>query len=527
MYETREVNMKNRATALFSLALVLLFAGCGGESSSNATPGEQALVIAFDGSPTNLDARVGNDQYSGRIFDLVYAGLIRVTPDSDYGPDLAESWETPDATTIVFHLRKNVTFQDGRPLTSKDVKFTYDSVMREDFPGTKKSGYESVDSVEAPDPATVIFHLKEPNAGIFDNLTLGIVPDGADPEKFKSQPIGAGPYRILEFRPDEKVVLKAFPNYYGGPPQITNVTIRVIPDATTRVLELRKGTVNFVLNSIPLDSVKRFQDSPDTKVIAKPGAIYQYVAFNLRNRYLSHREVRQAIAHAIDRERIVRDLLLGFGRVTNTLFPPDHWAHADDLENYDYDPAKAKQLLDAAGFGDPDGDGPQTRFSLVYKTSTDAEANQQAEMIQQMLKQVGIGVEIQSNEFGVFYDDIQKGNFEMFSLRRAGVNDPDFYTFMFQSEMIPPEGQNRGYYANSRVDELLARARQTFDRSKRKEDYVEIQKILAHDLPYVSLYHRSNIAIMSRNLEGFEMYPAGFLLSVPKMHFTGSQKQGS
>lgn len=509
-------------TALATLTLTL--GACGGSGAERSTKPTSTLVIAFDSTPTNLDARIGSDQNSGRVFDLVYAGLVQVDTHGGFVPDLAEKWEMPDDRTIVFHLRDHLTFQDGRPLTSKDVLFTYRSLMAPDFPGSKKSGYASVESIDAPDPRTVVFHMREPNAAIFDNLTLGIVPDGADPDTFRTHPIGAGPYRVTEFLPDEKIVLHAFAGYHAGPPGIERVVIRIIPDATTRTLELERGTIDFVLNGIPPDSVKRLEGNLHLRVVAEPGAIYQYVAFNLRNRYLSKLAVRQAIAHAIDRKRIVRDLLLGYGRVTDTLFPPGHWAHADNLPSYAYDPAAAKKLLDEAGFRDPDGDGPKNRFSLVYKTSTDAESNQQAEMIQQMLREVGIGLHIQSNEFGVFYADLQKGNFDLYSLRRAGVNDPDFYTYMFRSNNMPPFGQNRGYYSNPRVDRLLDEGRVTFDRPKRKAIYDQVQKILAEDLPYVSLYHRYNIAIMKKDLVGYEMYPSAFLLSIPRMHWAKGAK---
>ncbi|HEY5609895.1 MAG TPA: ABC transporter substrate-binding protein, partial [Thermoanaerobaculia bacterium] len=218
-----------------------------------------------------------------------------------------------------------------------------------------------------------------------------------------------------------------------------------------------------------------------------------------------------------DRDRIVRDLLLGYGVATDSMFPQKHWARAADLPSFGYDPQKAKQLLDAAGHRDPDGDGPRPRFKLLYKTSTDVEANQMAEIIQQMLREVGIAVEIQSNEFGTFFEDIQKGSFQLFSLRRAGISDPDFYSVIFHSKSLPPEGQNRGYFINPRVDALIEQGRSTFDRARRKAAYDEVQKILAEDLPYISLFHRYNIAIMRKNVSGFEMYPSGFLLSVPKM----------
>jgi len=512
------MTLRSAATAI--LAVLVLSACGGGEKnggSGTTAGGGKELVIGFDNSPTNLDSRVGNDQVSGRIFDLAYAGLVKVTPNSDYAPDLAERWETPDPKTLIFHMRPNLKFQDGRPLTSKDVKFTYESLMAEDFDSPKKSGYATVASFEAPDDKTFIIRFKEPNAGIFDNLTLGIIPVGSDTATFRSKPITAGPYKIVEYRTDDRVVMEAFDGFHAGAPNIKRIVGRVIPDATTRRLEMQQGAVNFALNSVPLDSVDQFKKDPNFTVVAQPGAIYQYLAFNLKDPILAKKQVRQAIAHAIDRERIVRDLLLGYGKVTNTMFPEGHWARTEGLPAIAYNLQTAKQLLDQAGHRDPDGDGPKPRFTLVYKTSTDAEANQQAEIIQQMLKQVGIKVEIQSNEFATFMEDVQKGRFQLFSLRRAGVADPDFYNTIFHSKSVPPEGQNRGYYINPRVDTLIEQGRSTFDRAQRKQAYDEIQKILADDLPYLSLYHRSNIAIMNKDLGDFTMYPSGFLLSLPQM----------
>jgi peptide/nickel transport system substrate-binding protein len=239
----------------------------------------------------------------------------------------------------------------------------------------------------------------------------------------------------------------------------------------------------------------------------------------MRDPILSKVEVRRAIAHAIDRERIVRDLLRGHGEPADTMFGKGHWARAEGLPTYGHDPARARQLLDQAGYPDPDGDGPRPRFSLSFKTSTDAEANLRAQMIQQMLGEVGIKVDIQSSEFGTFLEDIQKGNFQMFSLSRNGIQDPDFYNVIFHSTSFPPEGQNRGYYRNARIDQLIAEGRSTFDRERRKQLYGEVQRIVQEDLPYVSLYHQVNVAVMDENLAGYTMYPAGFWLSIPQMHW--------
>ena len=160
---------------------------------------------------------------------------------------------------------------------------------------------------------------------------------------------------------------------------------------------------------------------------------------------------------------------------------------------------------------------PRRYFATFFKSSTNAEANLRAEMIQQMLRQVGIDMKIQTSELGTFLEDVGKGNFQMFSLSRNGIADPDFYYIIFHSQNFPPEGQNRGFYSNPRIDQLITEGRGTFDRAKRKQIYGEIQKIVQEDLPYVSLYHQINVAVMDNDLTNYTMYPAGFWLSVPEM----------
>src|ERR1051325_2967164 len=511
--------MKQRQWIVLAIALVTLAACGGGEKKQTGGGDENRLIVEVQSSPTNLDPRVGNDNVSGRIFDICCRGLIQVTPEMDYATDLAQSWETPDDRTIVFHLNPNAKFHDGRAVTAVDVKKTYEDVISQKVQNTKASGYSSVDHIEAPDAHTVVFKLKEPNGGIFDNFNMGIVPPDADANTYKTKPVSFGTYRVVSYKTDESVELEANEHWIGGPPKIKHITVRIIPDSTTRVLELRRGTVNFEVNQIPFENVAEFEKSDKLQVVKKPGSVWQYLAFNLKKPILSKVEVRRAIAHAIDRQRIVQDLLRGHGVVTDTMLAQGHWARAENLPSYPYDPNRAKQLLDAAGYKDPDGDGPQPRFELNFKTSTRSEANLRAQAIQQMLAQVGIKVNILSSEFGTFFEDIGKGNFDMYSLSRNGIQDPDFYYIIFHSKNFPPEGQNRGYYSNPKVDQLIMEGRSTFDRAKRKQIYADIQRIAQEDLPYISLYHQSNVAVMDKNLQGYTMYPAGFWLGLPKMSF--------
>lgn len=517
--------MKNRQLITVAIACsIATLVACGGGEKKNGGGGAggdaNRLVMPLKSSPTNLDPRVGNDNASGRIHDLCCAGLIKVTPEMDYAPDVASSWETPDDRTIIFHLNPNAKFQNGKPVTAQDVKWTYDSLMADSFTSSKKSGYSAVQSIETPDAATVVFKLKEPNGGLFDNMTLGILPANSNAEAMKTAPIGAGAYKVTSFRTDEIVELEAFDQYHGGAPKIKNISVRIIPDMTTMVLELRRGTIDLEINQIPFENVPEFEKSPKHQVVKKPGSVWQYLAFNLKDPILAKVEVRRALAHAIDRQKIVTDMLRGHGVPADTMFGEGHWARATNLPTYPFDPNRAKQLLDQAGHKDPDGDGPQPRFTLSFKTSTDTEANLRAQVIQQMLQQVGVKVDIQQAEFGTFFEDIGKGNFQMYSLSRNGIADPDFYSIIFDSRNIPPEGQNRGYYSNPRVDQLIAQGRSTFDRTKRKEIYDQIQRIVQEDLPYISLYHQVNVAVMDKDLQGYTMYPAGFWLGIPQMSRT-------
>lgn len=499
---------------LLALAIALSLVACGGEKKAGGAAGKNdTLVIAWQSSPTNLDGRVGNDNASGRMFDLIYSGLVRITPDMNYAPDVAEKWDMPDDKTIVFHLNPNAKFHNGQPVKASDVKWTYDSLMDPKFVTSKKSGYATVDHIEAPDDHTVIFKLKEPNGGLFDNLTLGIIPTGADTNVYKTKPIGCGPYKVVNFTPDDRVELEAFDQWHLGAPKIKHVIVRVIPDATTRVLELRRGTVNFEVNNIPFENVNEFSKNPDFKVTKTPGSVWQYLMFNLHDPILAKLQVRQSIAYAIDRQKLARDAMRGYAVPTDTIFGQGHWARAEGLPSYPYDTNKANQLLDQAGYKN----GPQGRFALTFKTSNDAEALLRVQMMQQMLKEVGINVTIEQSEFGTFMEAIGKGNFQLYSLSRNGVQDPDYLYNIIYSKNAPPEGQNRGYYSNPRVDQLLVEGRGTFDRAKRKPIYDEVQKLVQQDLPYLSLYHQINAAVMRKNIDGYVPYPAGFLLSVPQM----------
>ena len=412
-----------RTRQLFASLVVVLLVACGGGEKKPDGGGRRerhARHRADNRAPTNLDSRVGADNASSRMFDLVYSGLIKVTPDFDYAPDLATKWETPDDKTIIFHLNPNAKFHNGQPVKAADVKWTYESMMNPTFITSKTIGLRSVDHIETPDEHTVIFKLKEAKRRhLRQPHHSASCPPAPTRTSTRPSRSAAGRTRWSSYRPDDRLELEAFDQWHGGAPKIKHITVRIIPDATTRILEMRRGTVNFEVNIIPFENVGGVREEPRLQGRQEPGSVYQYLAFNMNDPALAKPLVRQAIAHAIDRDRIIRDIQRGYAQKTETMLAEGHWARADEPAVVSTTiPAKAKQLLAQAGY--PNG------LNLVFKTSTDAEANSRAQVMQEMMKQAGFNVTIQSNEMSTFFADIGKGNFQMYSLSRNGISRSRF-----------------------------------------------------------------------------------------------------
>jgi peptide/nickel transport system substrate-binding protein len=467
----------------------------------------------------HLDPRVGTDASSGRVAELMLMGLITKTPAGELIPDLALSWDLLDGgRRYRFHLRPGVRFHDGRPLTAEDVAWTFNTMLDGTVASPKRGAFPQLERVTVVDPLTADFHLSSPYGALVVSLTasMGIVPAGTMPEEFQANPVGSGPFRLVERRPD-RVVLEAFDGYYGGRPRLDRVIVREIADATVRALELRKGSVQLLVNALPPDLVPRFAADPHFRVARSPGAYYTYLGMNLTDPILADVRVRRALAMAIDRERLVETLWRGLGVPTETMLPPWHWARHHGLAPIPHDPAGARELLDRAGHPDPDGDGPLPRFTLVYKSTTDETYMLQAQIIQAMAAAAGIGIDIRTYEFATFYADIKAGSFQLFSLTWFGVLDPDLYSQIFHSARIPPHGANRGRYVNAEVDRLIEAGARLFDREERLPHYLKIQELLAEELPYISLFNKFNAAVMAAPLAGYQNYPSGELHSIKDM----------
>ena len=424
-------------------------------------------------------------------------------------PDLATSWETPDPVTYIFHLRQGVKFHDGRPLTSADVKYTFDSIISGPLKTPKRGSFKMVDSIEAPNDATVIFHLHEPYASFLWSLTrpvVGIVPRGSGTEMAR-HPIGSGPFRFESATTDEDIILARNENYYGGPPNIEHLNIRIIPDVTTRALELRKGSADATINSLTPDMNVALSKDRDLVADQQPGTMLAYISFNFTDPILAKREVRQALAYATDRDTIIKYLLRGQARAAASLLPPNSWAYEPNVRKYDYDPKHAEQLLDSAGYPrGPDG----VRLRLTLKTSTDESTRLLSEALADQWKRVGVALELRPLEFATFYSDITRGSFQMYALRWVGANnDPDIFEFVFSSKKFPPAGANRGRYSNPALDELLQAEHVEANKEKRKAILSQVQKIVAEDEPYINLWYVDNVCVHRDRLTGIVIPPGG------------------
>jgi peptide/nickel transport system substrate-binding protein len=305
---------------------------------------------------------------------------------------------------------------------------------------------------------------------------------------------------------DSEVLIERNDQYWGERARLPRVRFAVVPDTTTRALELRKGSADVEINALTPDTVVALQKEPNLDVKIASGTIYSYLAFNLRDPLLSDVRVRQAIAYAIDRNVMIKYLWRDQAEPANNVLPKQHWAYNPDVRNYDYDPARARKILDDAGYVAKDG----VRFHLTMKTSTEETTRLLAAVLQQQLREVGIALDIRSFEFGTFYSDVVKGAFQLYSLRWIGGNeDPDIFEHVFHSASFPPKRANRSYYVNLKVDALIDQGRRELDQEKRKQVYFQLERMLADDAPYVHLWYLDNVIVYSKRLRNVQLSPSG------------------
>jgi peptide/nickel transport system substrate-binding protein len=468
-----------------------------------------SLTFLIEANPVNLDPRFATDGQSQRLDGLLFSSLLARDAQMNLHGDLAQSWNTPDPLTYVFHLKPNIKFHDGLPLTSTDIKCTFDFILNPANKSPKRGGFRMIAQVDALDPLTVVFHLKEPYASFLTNLipsAAGIVPANAAND-FSRHPIGSGPFSFVSQSQDDYVLLARNANYFGEVPQVASIRFRIVPDAVVRALELRKGSADLEMSSLSPDLIPVLVKRPSLSLTERPGTNLQYLGVNLEDSLLARREIRQALAFATDRDTLVKFLLQGQARIASGILPPNHWAYEPNVTQYPADVSRAEKLLDSTGY-------PRAangiRFHLTLKTSTEEQARLIGAALQEQWRRAGIELELRPLEFATLLSDSVRGNFQLTLLRWVGANnDPDVFEYVFSSKRFPPDGANRGHYRNSRLDALAEQIRVEMNRDKRKILCSEVQKILADDLPYLPLWFTDVVSVHRRELGDLALSPTG------------------
>ena len=437
-------NAPNRESlpAAIVLLILILFSFAASACRRGGEPG--TLVIALELPPRGFDPRLSSGSaYSARIMQLIYDTLLVKNEKFEPAPSLAESFEeSEDHKTFTFHLRRDVTFHNGKRLTARDVKYTFETIRSPELNSPLRTTFDRISSIETPDEFTVVFRAREPFYTFIGNLPgIGIVPEGEE-RKLSDSPLGSGPYRFVSYSEGDSVKLEANQNYWGGAPNIPRVHIRVVTDNSTRQAELMSGEVDLAYNvQFDPETIRALQNRSGIRVLIEEGINVGYLGLNLTQASpLANQKVRQAVAYAIDTDVIIHRLLRDQAGRANAILPPSHWAYEPGITSYDYNPERAKQLLDEAGLGDPDGDGPQTRFSIRLMTTTTQLSRNIAAIMQDQFRRVGIDLKLESFESATLFDRISKMQYDLYYLISIGANQsPDVFQFVYHSRYQDPE----------------------------------------------------------------------------------------
>lgn len=520
-----------------SLSLSLSVGGCGERERAEtreigAKPAAVSQKPAYGdtviegsiGDATNLIPMLASDSASHSISGLIINGLLKYDKDVRLVGDLAESWEVSrGGLQIVFKLRRNVRWHDGHPFTARDVLFGFQTIVNPNTPTAYAEDFRQVKKAEALDDYTFRVTYEKPFAPALSSWgNLVVLPrhllEGKDITKSElaRRPIGTGPYRFREWISRDRVILEANPDYFEGRPYLDRYVVRVIPDLATMFLELKAGGLD-LMGLTPIQYKRQTGDSFFQENFRKYRYLanaYTYLGYNLLEPKFQDRRVRQALSYAIDKEEIIKVVLLGLGVAATGPYKPGLWFYNPDVKKYPHDPARALALLKEAGWEDRDGDGILDKNGQPFEfTVITNEGNslrhRTAVIIQERLKKIGIRMKIRVIEWSAFINEfIDKKNFEATILGWTTGFEPDQYDIWHSSKTGKKE-LNFISYKNAEVDELLEAGRRTFDPEKRKAIYRRFQEILAEEQPYTFLYVPEALPIVHARIHGIEPSPLG------------------
>jgi len=467
-----------KVLAKISLVLLLLSTDSCTQQYTSALPPHE-IVLAIGQMPLNLDPRYATDAASERVNRLVYQSLVDFDAQSKPVASMA-SWLEISPTLFRFTLNKSrMPFHNQMPLTASDVKATYDSLVSlKDSPNT--SEFANIKNITVVDNDTVEFQLYQADKHFVAKLIIGILPAKliAQGYDFSHAPMGNGALKFVTWQ--NKLTLQRVKDGQ-------RISLIEVKDPTVRVLKLLHGEVDLLQGELPSELIKYLQTKPEAIVKTSMGANFSYLGLNFKDPILQQLKVRQALSHAIDRQQMIAKAMTQHSRVADMILPPEHYTN-QNTQAYpfnDYNPVLAKQLLQEASIKLP--------LKLVYKTSTDAQRVRFATIMQAQMAKAGIDLEIRSLDWGTFFADIKQGNFQLYGLTWVGIKTPEIYTKAFGSASVPPNGFNRGRYADAELDKLLA-----------KENWQAATTRIRQQLPYVPLWYEGQFAAMRKGISHYD-----------------------
>ena len=548
--------------ATSALGLAALFAaGCTAETggpgeafASQSTAAKPAygdvFVEPLHGNISGLIPQLTSDLYSSQVAGLIYNGLIGLDGHSKFVPELAESWnQSADCRDITFKLRRGVKWHDGQPFTAADVLFTYNTIMNPKTPTARRDDFAAIESIDAPDPHTVRVKYKQPYARALMGWGTPILPAHLlksfaeagtlreAPQNW-NKPVGTGPYRFEELKSGEKIVVKANQDYFEGKPYLSRFVFRIIPSQATVFLELKAGGLDSagMMRGLTALQYARQTDYPAFKKTYEKyryaSSQYTYLGLNMKDPRFADKRVRQAFAHAINRQDLIDGVLLGLGREATGPYKPGTWVYTDAVAKFPHDVAKAKKLLAAAGWKERNAegilvkDGKPFQFELLTNQGNE-ERKKVAEIIQASLREIGIGVEIRILEWASFLKEyVKPRKFNAVVLGWQITEDPDQYS-IWHSSKIGPDDLNNVSFVNQEVDDLLEKGRTSCRREDRVKYYHRIQQILAEEQAYVFLFFRDTLPVLTKRVRGVEVTPNGIHYNLNKWYVPREEQRYS
>lgn len=458
---------------LMVLLLAFVCAACQPTVQDSEKNKQTAIRFAVAQMPLNLDPRDATDAASERINRLIYRQLVDFDASSIPVPSLA-SWAKADDLHYVFSLKMpRHVFHHGKQLTANDVKATYDS-LRFSQSAAHAAEFQNIDAIEVTDENTVVFKLKTPDANLPAKLIIGVLPADLIEKQhdFAHLPVGSGPLKLADW--SKNLTLQRLEDQQ-------KITLIEAKDPMVRVLKLQRGEVDFLQGDLPPELVKYLAQQNNLQVKTHEGANFSYLGLNLRDEQLKNRKVRQALAYAIDRDAIIKQMLVEKTRLAGAILPPEHFAGNKTLTPYTYQPLLAKKMLLEAGIKLP--------LKLEYKTSTDAQRVRIATILQAQMAEAGIQLTIKSLDWGTFFEDVKQGHFQLFGLTWVGIKTPEIFQKAFHSQAVPPNGFNRGRFANSTLDALL-----------NQQNWQQATALIHEELPYIPLWYEGQFIAAQKNM---------------------------